>query len=70
MMVPARHNVRTASAFLGVGRSTLYGLLDTHRLPYYRILGKIVVDERDLKEYMRQCRVTDEHDLARLKKAG
>lgn len=55
---PKAHlSVPEASAYLGVGRSTLYTLFSDGQLPYCKVGSRTVIKRTDLDEYMESVRV-------------
>ncbi len=42
---------------LGLSRSKVYHLVKQKRIGHYRVEGKIAFDERDMEEFLEECRV-------------
>ncbi len=49
--------VKQSAQKLGVSLSKMYNIIDTQRIAYYRIGGKIMLLEEDLDAYLKSCRV-------------
>lgn len=57
-------NVKEAAAFLGVGVSHLYKMMQARALPYFQPGGKKCFFKRtDLEAWMTQCRICSDEEL-------
>ncbi len=66
-MKPKLLSPAEAAEQAGVSQSLIYQLCDERRLVHYRVgrkgkRGKILIDPRDLDEFMASCKVTDPPD--------
>ena len=50
-------NVKDSATKVGISQSKMYELIAKHRVPHYRIEGKILLDEADLDAFLKSCRV-------------
>jgi excisionase family DNA binding protein len=50
-------SVRQAASFLGISASKVYELAAARRIVHFRIGGKILFEEADLRAYRESCRV-------------
>jgi excisionase family DNA binding protein len=49
--------VKDVAHRLGLSRSKVYQLVKQKRISHYRVEGKITFDERDVDEFLRECRI-------------
>lgn len=53
-------SVREAAKKLGISRSKLYELVERREVSYFRVGGKILFEESDLRAFLDTCRVAAE----------
>ncbi len=51
------YNIDQVSSALGISKITLYRLVESRKIPFYRIKGCIRFSERDIKDYLDSIRI-------------
>ena len=46
-------NVEQIAEFIGVSRSTIYGLVKTNEIPHIRIKSRVLFDKEEIKNWVR-----------------
>ena len=50
-------SLKDVKSMLGISRSSIYRLIDSKEIPYYKIGGSLRFDRSEIEKFIRSCKV-------------